>query len=85
MQRPQRIYLFQDIFPFDLCDLRIDLCGLCVKFLLLVAALPRRVIRGYVFPHYLNRGRSQGLERLVPWRLGVFAVKSLSAWQKICG
>ena len=55
MQRPQRISLFQDVFLSDLCDLRIDLCGLCVKFLLLVAALPRRVIRGHVFSHCLNR------------------------------
>jgi hypothetical protein len=38
MQRPQRKCLLQDILISDLCGLRIVLCGLCVKLLLLVAA-----------------------------------------------
>ena len=46
--------MFQDVFPSDIRGLRIDLCGLCVKLLLLVAAMLLQVIRGYVFPQCLN-------------------------------
>jgi hypothetical protein len=42
MQRTLRISLFQDVF-------RSALCGLCVKLLLLIAAMLPRVLRGCFF------------------------------------